>query len=126
MKKLVLFVAVFAILLAGCSQNQNEKEVMEDDTNNIVPATEESSDTTTNTDTIASPEVEDFQNTIQEIQSERMEKDKIREDEEQAEDEQIEKDMDLLGSFNGEPTPSDCERINHPDVKLACEDLLEE
>lgn len=120
MRKQVLFIALFAILLSGCTPTD---DVMMGDDENIVPVVEEAAVVEENT--AASGEVEDFQTTMQEINNVNIENKKIQLEQDKAEDEQMQKELDLLGSFNGTPSESDCNKLNLMDLKLACMELIE-
>lgn len=123
MKKPVILIALFAILLSGCNgQEQSDQEKMEQD-ETITPAVEENIEPS---EIEAGSESSELEEILNDIEIEQTERDYLREQEQAAENEQIQKDMDLLGTFNGEPTKSDCDKLTHPDVKLACEELLEE
>lgn len=122
MRKQVLFIAIFAILLAGCNAQQqtNDQNVMEDE--NVSPVVEETTETPVLNEGSDEKELVD---TLKDIESERMESKKLQEEQEAAANDQIQKDLDLLGSFKGEPTESDCNKIITPDIKSACLELLE-
>jgi len=126
MRKQALLIAVLLLgtfLLIGCNgqeqeQPKDEQVMMEEE--NVDPVGEEAAESISNT------ESQEVRNIIQDIEAERINKEQLQEEEEAAENEQIQKDLQLLDSFNGEPKKSDCEKITHADVKVACLELIEE
>lgn len=129
MKKFLALILA-SIVLVGCTPATTEPVMEEDTTTPDVMVEDDTTavveETSIVPDTNLDSNSEDIQKVTEELNEENAEKEKARLEEEKAENAQMQKDLDLLSSFNGEPTVSDCNKINHPDVKMACMDVIEE